>query len=287
MNKENIQIKCADGFKLAATVYKPATIKAAVMIAPATGIKRGFYHSFATFLAEKGYGVLTYENRGIGNSVNGSINQGNPSLIAWGEQDMPAVLEELKRIFPQQVYHLVGHSAGGQLFGLMSNHSDIRSMFNFACSSGSIRNMRFAYKCKAIFFLNLFIPINNLLFGKSNVQWLGMGEPLPKAVGSQWRDWCNGQGYIATDFGKRVKRHFYDEIKIPSYWVHAVDDDIANYENVKDMIRVYPKLEASILSLEPSKLGYKEIGHMKFFSSKYKELWVYALNWLDKYSEHV
>ncbi|MFT5097586.1 MAG: hypothetical protein ACI9JO_001618, partial [Psychrobacter okhotskensis] len=37
---------------LAATVYRPTeAVKAAVMIAPATGIKRQFYHNFASHLA--------------------------------------------------------------------------------------------------------------------------------------------------------------------------------------------------------------------------------------------
>ena len=55
---------------LAATVYRPKTpVKTAVMIAPATGIKRQFYHNFATYLAEHGFGVLTFDNEGIGESL--------------------------------------------------------------------------------------------------------------------------------------------------------------------------------------------------------------------------
>ena len=39
---------------LAATVYRPQSkVKTAVMIAPATGIKRQFYHNFATFWQRK------------------------------------------------------------------------------------------------------------------------------------------------------------------------------------------------------------------------------------------
>ena len=38
------------------------------------------------------------------------------------------------------------------------------------------------------------------------------------------------------------------------------------------------------ITLSPSDWGYKEIGHMKFFSSKKKELGKYALDWLDKHA---
>lgn len=283
MEKKEISIKCADDFELAGTLYQPDSVKAAIMIAPATGIRRRVYNSFASFLADNGYGVICFDNRGIGDSKNGSINANNPSLVNWGALDMPAVLETLQLNFPNQTYHLVGHSAGGQLVGLMHNAAEITSMFNFAASSGSLRNMNYPFKFKASFFLNVYIPLNNLLFGKTNSQWVGMGEPLPKKVASQWTKWCNGSGYVATDFGKDIKAHHYDSLSLPSLWLHAIDDGIANYENVQDMVRVYPKSKAEVITLKPVDWGYKDIGHMKFFSSKKKELWKYALDWLNQY----
>ena len=63
------KIICVDKFAIAATTYSPTTdVKGAILIGPATGIQRQFYASFASFLAEKGYGVITFDNRGIGGS---------------------------------------------------------------------------------------------------------------------------------------------------------------------------------------------------------------------------
>lgn len=282
MKIENIKITCHDGFVLAATLYIPQKLKAAVIIGTATGIKRGFYHSFASYLAENGYGVISYDNRCIGDSIQNNINNGNASLITWGSLDMPAVMEKLKMSFPNTSYHIVGHSAGGQLIGLMPNYKDIASVFNIACSSGSVRNMKMPYRLKAIFFMRVFIPLNVLFFNKSNSQWLGMGEPLPKHVAKQWAKWCNGVGYIATDFGKAVKTHYYNEINIPAQWIYAIDDDIANENNVKDMIRVFPNMKAEIIALNPKDYNLNEIGHMKFFSTKSKQLWSLAIEWFEK-----
>ncbi|STX81315.1 Predicted hydrolase of the alpha/beta-hydrolase fold [Legionella busanensis] len=282
MEKSEISISCPDGYVLAGTLYKPDVLKGAVMIAPATGIKRVFYNSFASYLAEHDYGVICFDNRGIGDSVKHSIKDVNASLIDWGSLDMPAVLEKLKNLFPSVSYHLIGHSAGGQLAGLMNNAKDISSMFNFASSSGSLSNMHYPFKLQAYFFLNVFIPLNNLLFGYTKTHWLGMGEPLPKMVAYQWQKWCKGKGYVAMDFGQTIQKHSYNELEIPSQWLHATDDPIANYENVQDMLKVYPMMVSEVITLEPKKLGYKDIGHMKFFSSKYKNLWSYTLNWLDK-----
>lgn len=282
MNKLNII--CKDGISLSATIYKSKTVKAAVLIAPATGIKRGFYHKFANHLAENGFGVITFDNRGIGHSKGNGINKVNASLENWGRLDMTAAFQELKMQFPDTTYHIVGHSAGGQLIGLMENAQQINSVFNYACSSGSIHHSRFPFILQSFFFLNIFIPLSNLFFGQTQSHWLGMGEPLPKKVASDWRRWCNGKGYVKVDLDKTIQNHQYNDLTFPTLWVHASDDEIANLDNVQDMIRVFPKIQASIKTLVPSDYDFNELGHMSFFSSKKKVLWNLAIDWLNQYS---
>lgn len=282
------QITCADGYVLAATAYAPkdkSLLKGAIMIGPATGIKRQFYSHFASHLASNGYGVICFDNRGIGGSRSGSHKDSDATLQCWGEKDMPAVFEHLKVTFPNTHYHLIGHSAGGQLVGLMNNAMDLTSMFNVACSSGQLSNMTPINKVRAHFFMNVFIPISNTLFGHTKSQWFGMGEPLPKAVARQWQEWCNGEGYVKTAFGKSIKTHLYDELSFPSMWINADDDDIAINENVADMISVFPKMEAKTLTLTASEHGLAEIGHMKFFSRKSQVLWQHAVIWLAKQTD--
>lgn len=275
-------IHCKDGFKLSGTLFKPVVLKAAIMIAPATGIKRQFYTAFARHLSENGFAVLTFDNRGIGQSIAGSLNNGNPSLTNWGKLDMTAALEYLKSEVPESDYHLIGHSAGGQLVGLMENAKDIKSIFNFGSSSGSLKYARYPFKLKSSFWLNFYIPLSNLLFGHTKSQWVGMGEPLPKNVGKEWTRWCNGKGYVKVDLDTKIKEHSYNKISLNSLWVHAADDEIANYETVKDMIRVHPNIQSETLTLSPEKYGYKDIGHMKFFSKKKNKLWKIAIEWLNE-----
>ncbi|NQZ86619.1 MAG: alpha/beta fold hydrolase [Colwellia sp.] len=277
-------IICTDNVTLKATIYTPINdIKGAILIGPATGIKQQFYANFAVFLAKNGYGVITFDNRGIGESLIGNINECDASLQCWGEKDMPAVFEQLKKTFPKTKYHLIGHSAGGQLVGLMHNAMEFTSIFNFACSSGQLKNMKKMSLIKAHFFMNCFIPLSNFLFGHTKSQWFGMGEKLPKAAAEQWRTWCNGEGYVKVAFGKTVHKHLYHELSIPSLWVNAVDDEIAIDENVLDMISVFSKLETETLTLSAEDYGLNEIGHMKFFSRKSEILWGHALNWLEKH----
>jgi len=270
---------------LAATVYHPKrAVKKAVMIAPATGIKRQFYHNFATYLAEHGFGVVTFDNEGIGDSLTTDLAKSDASLISWGRYDMPAVLDALQDEFADASYHLIGHSAGGQLIGLMPNYESITSVFNVACSSGCIKNMKMPYKLKAKFFMDIFIPINNLMLGYTASDKVGMGENLPKHVARQWREWCKGEGYIKTAFGKSIQTHFYDDFAIKSLWVGFSDDDIANSKNMDDMIRVFSQMPVEKRFFDPKEFGLDSIGHMLYFSrrtnKKAPELWQMAVDWL-------
>lgn len=283
---KELTIKNNRGASLAATVFypqiTPTEVKTAVLLGPATGIKRQFYQPFAQFLAQQGFGVITFDNEGIGGSLTGNIKNCDASLITWGRSDMPAIFEELQNKFSNANYHLVGHSAGGQLFGLMDNHAELKSVFNVACSSGQISNMTLSNKVKARWFMEFFIPTSNLLFGYTQTDKVGMGEPLPKLVAKQWREWCNGAGYIKTAFGKTVTNHHYDAVTLPAIWINAPDDHIANDANVADMIRVFPNMQVTTKTLVPSDYGLKEIGHMKFFSRKSQVLWDMAVEWLNE-----
>lgn len=281
MQSTDIVITTQKPAKLAATVFVPdMPIVGAVMMGPATGIKRQFYHYFAQFLCQNGYGVITYDNEGIGDSLVGDVAACTASLVSWGRYDMTAVLDTLMQTFGNTRYHLIGHSAGGQLFGLMSNHHHLSSVFNFGSSSGCIANMRMPYRAKAMFFMDVFVPMSNALVKSTQSSWVGMGEALPKAVAAEWRAWCNGHGYIQTDLDTKIHTHYYNEIALPALWVNATDDDIANDKNVAEMIAVFPKMQAQTKTLDPKSYGGLPIGHMRFFSRKNAALWQLATDWL-------
>lgn len=284
IESKDIRIESPQAKHLAATIYAPQQLVGAVLIGPATGIKRQFYDNFAKYLAGQGYGVLTFDNEGIGGSLHGTLKACNASLVSWGKHDLSLALTALQEHFPDTQYHLVGHSAGGQLVGLMPNAHELSSAFNVACSSGQLRNMRMSYQLKAQYFMNFYIPLSNLLFGLTHSDWVGMGEKLPKHVARQWRHWCNGQGYVKTAFGDEVTNHHYDELGLPMFWINAVDDDIANNVNVDDMVSVFSKVKARKLTLDPREHQLKEIGHMKFFSRKSNSLWPMAIEWFEEHS---
>lgn len=284
ISRKDVSFKSSLGHLLTATLFFPTDCpRGAILIGPATGISREFYQHFATFLAQSGFGVLTFDNYGIGGSKTSSVKDCDASLVTWGQGDLTAAFDCLKDTFPNTQYHLVGHSAGGQLIGLMENNQQLSSVFNVACSSGQLSNMTLRYRVKAHYFMNAFIPINNWIFGQTNSDWVGMGEKLPRRVASQWRRWCNGQGYVQTGFGSDINQHNYDTLSLPIHWVHAIDDDIANAKNVEDMIRVFPQCQHTTTMLIPNDYQLKEIGHMRFFSRRSNGLWPMVIQWINQY----
>lgn len=274
-------IPCADKVVLAGSLFLPAACKAAVMLAPATGIRRRYYTSFASYLAQHEYAVLTYDNRGIGDSLSEKIADSKVLLQDWGQKDMPAVLQHLKQAVPDVPCHLIGHSAGGQLVGLMHNSSELSSLFNVASSSGNISAMKYPFKFTAHFYLGVFIPLCNALLGYTPSKWVGMGESLPKGVARQWAEWCYASGYVASALDREIKEHWYNELKLSAHWLSASDDQIANRVNVEEMVAVFSALDSTIEILEPEDYGFEAIGHMGFFRKHYAKLWPLALNWLN------
>ena len=280
-----VAIECTDDIALSGLLYKPLDSPvAAVMIAPATGIKQGFYTRFATFLAEQGIAVLTFDNRGIGDSPKTRKVMRETRLQDWGQKDMPAALAFLQQQYPEQPLHLIGHSAGGQLAGLMPNATELTSIITYGSSSGCLRNFTGAYKYQAQFYMNVFIPLTNALFGRTQSHWMGMGEPLPKGVGAQWRRWCNGQGDAKTEFGSHIQQQFYDQLTQPALWIRAVDDQISPQINMEDILTVYENLKVTRKIIKPAEHGLTHLGHMRFFSKHGLPFWPDIVNWLVKHS---
>ena len=202
MAKEKIKIICSDGRELSALKYSASgKTKGAVLVGGATGLRKEFYSPFCQHLCENNYSVLVFDFRGVGKSSLQDLKSDTANIIDWGVLDMSAALDELVKQFPKTKYHLVGHSAGGQLTGLMSNHSQLTSQFNFACSTGQLSNLKFLFRLKALFFMKIFIPLSNLIFGYAKLGLVKMGDSIPRYVAKQWCDWCCGNGYVIGSIG--------------------------------------------------------------------------------------
>ena len=275
---ERIEITCADGLRLqghflSAFGGTQAASQRPVLLCPATGVRQQFYLRFAAWLAAQGHEVLVFDYRGIGLSRQGPLKHDRATLAEWGQLDQVAALDWLVRRTGQSQVLLLGHSAGGQMMGLLPNHRHIARVVGVATSTGWFRQMRWGFRLQARFGLGLFVPLGIRLKGYAPTSTIGLGEDLPAAVGRQWGQWCAAGGYATNAVKGQPQRDFHAQIDIPITVFHATDDDIANPGTVADLMRTFPKARKQVHRLSPRDHGLKAIGHIDWFRSSHQALW--------------
>lgn len=105
-------------FELASTFYKPETeMKAVMVVVHGMAEHRKRYDRFARKLSEKGIGVLTYDQRGHGESVKDASELGYfGEMDGWlgFVKDLDRIIDQVKAKFDVPVI-LFGHSMGSMV----------------------------------------------------------------------------------------------------------------------------------------------------------------------------
>lgn len=246
----------------------------AILLCSGTGFLQKFYAPLASWLAERGYTVLTFDYQGIGASLQGALKDCPASLQSWGTQDIPAALDFLLKVtqLPQAI--LLGHSAGGQMLGVMHNHAQVSKVIGIATSTGHVANMAPKFARTATFLFKVYMPVNNALFGYTKLKRIKWGEDLPKKVAQQWAQWCLHGDYVKTAIENGdIQNDYHALITQPIAVIHADDDDIANEANVAELLHLYPNASKTTFVLNPKELGYASIGHNLLFRPSHQKLW--------------
>ncbi len=275
MQPQPVVIVCHDGYSLSGHFFKSeqASRKLPVLLCPATGIVQQFYFKFCTWLSQQGHDVLVFDYRGIGQSLQGKVKHSDARIQDWGQLDIPAALDWLTLHANQPQAILLGHSAGGQLTGLLPNYQKVAKVVAIAGSTGHVKGLKGKTKWLAPILFKGYMPLNIKVYGHANNKKIGWGEDLPKGVAMQWAQWCSKPGYVANSLGKSITQHYHDDICCPITVIHASDDEIATLANVADLLRLYPNAKTNSIYLQPKAQGFKHIGHMDMFRSSHQKLW--------------
>ncbi len=294
---EPVEIVCADtqrlrGHFVPRSAGPDVAVGLPVLLAPATGVKQHFYLRFAKWLAAQGHDVLVFDYRGVGLSLHGRLKDCKASLAEWGQQDQVAALDWLlaRTGVPQVV--LLGHSAGGQMIGLLPNHQRIARLVGVAASTGHFKGMRLGFRVKANFGLRLVLPAGSWLVGYGATAAIGLGENLPTRVAQDWGRWCAAGGYATNAVRNEPDRDFHAQVKVPITVLHASDDPIATAANVTGLLRTLPAAATQTQLLRPSDFGLRSIGHTDWFRQSHQAVWpvmaraVRGQALLDKHGEN-
>jgi predicted alpha/beta hydrolase len=270
-----LTVHCADGTPLQAHVFaaRGEQTRPPVLIGPATGVPQRFYFRFADWLAAQGHTVLVFDYRGIGQSLRGPLKGSGATLIEWGQQDLVAALDALLTHTGAEQVMLIGHSAGGQMMGLMPNQHRIARVVGVATSTGWFKAMRPGFKWQARFALRLAVPLASRFKGYGPTSWFGLGEDLPSTVARQWGQWCEAGGYATHAVKGRPDEDFHGQVRMPITVLHASDDDIANAATVADLLRTFPNAPQQTHLVKPKAHGLKALGHINWFRSSHQAVW--------------
>ena len=83
---ESLSIPTGTGQPLAATRFRAdGSTEAHVVLHSALAIPRGFYARFSRWMARRGFDVLTYDYRGIGDSAPGDVGDCDVTVGDWAD----------------------------------------------------------------------------------------------------------------------------------------------------------------------------------------------------------
>jgi predicted alpha/beta hydrolase len=271
---EDLEIRAADGFELAATAFEAAgpSARPPVVVLSATGVPRAYYARFAAFLAGEGFPALTLDYRGISGSRPASLRSLSARMQDWAELDAAAAIELAGARWCAERVLIVGHSFGGQAVGLVPRPERIGGALLVAAQSGYWGHWRGAARPGMWLLWHAVIPILSRAFGWFPSRRLGLGEDLPSGVARQWAAWGRRPGYVID--GLPSARESFARVRAPIRSISFGDDAFAPRAAVDALAAFYSGAAVERVHLQPFDLGVRSVGHFGYFRESFSDsLW--------------
>jgi len=278
--EETLRLRTSDEQFIAARAYQPdGPVRRAVLLSSAMGVPQAFYRAFATWLAQQGVAVLTFDCRGMGESAPESLRGCAASITDWVRLDHPAALAELRRRWPGVPLTYLGHSLGGQIFGWLDGREHFDRVVTVASGSGYWRHNAPQVRYSVHLLWWVLAPLALTVAGYFPGERLGALGNIPKAAMWQWRRWCLSPDYIGSE-GPELRAR-YAQLRTPITAVLAEDDELISPEGVRRLYRLYPNAPTRFEALQPQAHGLKRVGHFGLFKpASVDTLWPLALAWI-------
>lgn len=287
-----IRFPATDGFELAGTLYgNPAVAHAAVLIAPAMGVPQAYYADFARWLAERGHLVMSFDYRGMGASRPPeharSLRGFEADIHTWAERDAAGALAWLRTQAPDSApLHWVGHSLGGQIFGLLPNRELVSRAVTVGSGSGYWRENAPPLKRMVWWMWFVLVPLTLPLAGYFPGRRLKKVGDLPRGVMAQWRRWCLSPHYMMGEGGAALRQR-YAELRTPMLSVSFTDDEFMSRRNIESLHGFYAGAPKAMNHIAPADVGARRIGHFGFFRPQFADkLWTRLAEWLGARHHH-
>ncbi|MBW8362787.1 MAG: alpha/beta hydrolase [Kaistella sp.] len=270
-----------DHFEITTTLFEPEIADGRVLlINSATGVKQQIYYSFATFMAENGFTVLTYDYRGIGLSKPKKMKGFNASMRIWGTLDYKAMTDYLQKEFPAYRKFCLGHSVGALILGMNEDSAIFEKFIFVGTQDAYIGHLDFKVAVTAALGFGIALPVASHLLGYFPAHWFGLGETLPKGTALDWRTLILNKKSTSRLFEKTGDDHS-KSLTQASFVIHAEDDPWVTVKGMESLMNTgYPNLKKTYREIKVSESEKGEIGHINFFRSFNRNLWKIVLDQL-------
>jgi predicted alpha/beta hydrolase len=276
------RIPTTDGVTLAASVHTPAASSHGVAILlPATGANRQRYEAFGGFLAQQGWHAVTFDYRSIGESVLPDGDTRSASMLAWGEQDLDAVIRWTQsRLAPRRTV-LIGHSIGGQIIPFAASHRQVDAVVTVAAQKGHWRLWPAPERYAVWGFFRVYIPLCLKLFGRVPLRFAGL-DALTAEVARDYVRWTTNLPYYDAN-GVDLTPRFAD-VRTPILALSFADDTQYAPRAAVDFLLQHYYINAPTwrCHIDPQQLNLDGLGHSGFFDPAVcpAALWLDTADWL-------
>lgn len=282
MNKNTHAIACSDGLLLRATLFGEVnSASALVLLNPATGVTERMYAAFASYLAEQGFLVLTYNYRGV--QIGTPAKAVDAGFSTWADLDVEAVTHWAARQFPDLPLLAVGHSFGGHALGLCESSHLLSGAVTIASQAGCLRFIRpTSERLRVTALLKLIGPFCARVLGYVPGRKLGIGEDLPAKVMLEWCRWTSLPRYFFDDPSMNAVERFRRP-RMPLLAIGFADDPWAPAEAIDLMSGHFTGCAVERREYGPADSNGQAIGHLGFFRDRHAStLWPQVSQWLQQ-----
>jgi predicted alpha/beta hydrolase len=223
--------------------------------------------------------ALTLDYRGIGGSRAGELRRSRAVLHEWAEHDLAGALDLLRARFPVAPLLWVGHSVGGQLFGVL-DEPRVSGALLVAAQSGHWRHWDGVGRLKILALWYGIIPLLVPPLGRLPAAILGGGEDVPAGVAREWARWGRHPDYVLSYARPRGGGGFA-RFAGPLVSYAIADDDLAPRRSVEALLAFFDAARPALRVVHPRDVGERAIGHFGFFRPRFERtLWRDAAAWL-------
>jgi predicted alpha/beta hydrolase len=275
-----VPVTTRDGARFELLLLAPASSPRHVLYwLPALGVPAKHYLPLATALAADGVAVVLHEWRGIGSSDRRAGRRCDWGYRELLEVDLPAGLAAARSRWPQAVFHIGGHSLGGQVSCLYAALHPTAFAGIVLVASGAPYWRRFR-RGAAIGSAYVLAPWLARLCGHLPGRRIGFGGNEARGVIVDWARSGRSGRYaaagMAVDFEQRLS-----ELQQPVMALRLRDDWLGPSASLEWLLGKMPRSAHEVGVIEPADLAGHPADHFTWMKTP-AEIAARIAHWVDR-----